>query len=122
MVIGSRRVFVYGSFVDRVQRGGMTPPPGLPTTAVEILREFSAIEFVGKVYALTPGRNWQPGSPLGAGEYEWFRKYRDILAHKKTTVNKLYFKTQEDDHWEVLYLRQESDESGAYMAVALKHE
>jgi hypothetical protein len=123
MVISSKRIFIYGNFVDRAAHAlGLPPPPNQPTVALEILREFSALEFVGRVYVLSPGRNWQPVSPMGVREYDWFRKYRDILQHKKTTANKLLFETQERDFWEVLYLREESDESGAYMAAALRHD
>jgi len=122
MVISSKRIFVYGNFIDRVEKAhGLVPPPNISTVALEILREFSALEFVGKVYVLSPGRNWQPVSPMGVREYDWFRKYRNILQHKKTSANKLYFETQERDFWEVLYLREESDESGAYVAAALRH-
>jgi hypothetical protein len=123
MVTGGKRVFIYGHFLDRAEKQRkLPPPPSLPSTAVEILREFSAVELIGKVYALTPGRNWQPVTPEGVRNYEWFTAYRRIVQHKPTTQNRMYFETQEGDYWEVLFFRQESDDLGQYIAVGLRYE
>ncbi len=116
-------IFIYGIFLDKAQRvRRLSAPIEVPTAAIEILREFSAIELIGKVYALTPGRNWQPLSPSAAHSYDWFKTYRNIIVHKRTTRNKLFFESQDGDFWEVVYLRQESDTSGPYIAVALQLE
>ncbi len=121
MVAGQRRVFIYGQFLDAGARGRrrlLAPPPTRASVAIEILREFSALEFIGKIYVLARDGNWQPVTPLGVSQFDWFEKYQD--ANKKK--QQFYFETQERDFWKVLYMRQESDEVGTYMAVALKHE
>jgi len=122
MVTGGKRVFIYGHFLDRVEKQRKLPPPSLPSNAVEILREFSAVELIGKLYALTPERNWQPVTPDGVRNFEWFKTYRNIVTHKPTTQNRMYFESQDGDFWEVLFFRQEADELGQYMAVGLRHE
>jgi hypothetical protein len=126
MAVAGKRVFIYGNFVDKEERArrGANPAPRPPTIAVEILREFSATELVGRVYILTGGRNWQPASPDGIRNYTWFQTYYQGYreAQHKRNHGRLYFETQEKDHWGVLYLRQESDESGAYVAVAMQQE
>ena len=116
----TNRVFLYGHFLDKKQRTGLPPPPPRPTVAIEIQRGFSPSELIGKIYVQTQ-QNWQPVTPAGVNSYDWFTTYRDIQQHEESQ-NKLYFQTPEKDYWEVIYFRQESDESGAYMAVALRHD
>jgi len=113
------RVFLYGHFLDKRQRSGPPAPPG-PTVAIEILRVFSSSELVGKICVQTQ-ENWLAISPSAVTSYDWFTTYADI-RQKDESPNKLYFQTPEKDYWEVIYFRQESDESGAYMAAALRHE
>jgi hypothetical protein len=114
------RIFIYGRFQDEpgIPLSFLPPPPELPSVAIEILREFSALEFIGKVYVLTPGRNWQPVTPLGVGNFDWFKKYQSQSRQR----SKFYFAAQDGDLWRVLFLRQESDDQGPYLAAALKHE
>jgi hypothetical protein len=128
-MVMNNRVFLYGDFVertDRVRNKNLPPPPApppslRPSIAIEILREFSSSELIGKIYVQTRDQNWQPVSPLGLNSYDWFSMYRNIQKNEQST-NQLYFQTPEKDYWEVLYFRQESDESGAYVATALRHK
>ncbi len=117
MVIASRRTFVYGRFVDKALHNTgklLSPPPGSrPETAIEILREFSTSEFIGKVYVLGYGNNWLQIAPSGADTYGWYKKFRG--------GKELLFEMQGGELWDVLQLRTESDESGSYLAVALRH-
>jgi hypothetical protein len=126
MVAGQRQIFIYGNFVDEADRsttgrarrilGGQQP-----SIAVEILREFSALEMIGKIYALTRDRNWAPVTPLGVSQYSWYKDYQEALRRKQS----FFFEGQgadTPDVWKVLYIRQESDEVGSYLAVALRHE
>jgi hypothetical protein len=82
-----------------------------PDVAVEILREFSATELVGKVYVLGKSSGWSPVSQPGIRAYTW---YQDFLRLG------LVFHTEGSTPWKVLYFRQESDDSGPYVAVGLK--
>jgi hypothetical protein len=118
-MVTSNRVFLYGHFLDRKEKSGPPMPP-TPTVAIEILREFSPSELIGKIYVQTRDMNWQPLSPSGANSYSWFTAYRSMQQDEQSR-NSLYFQTPERDYWEVIYFRQESDESGAYMAAALRH-
>src|SRR5260370_17270170 len=117
------RVFIYGEF-----RGGGIPtsvmnrvvgrPNDLATEAIEILREFSPNELIGKIYVLTQDRNYLPVTPYGVGNYTWYKEYKDAAAKKET----IRFAAKGGDSWQVLWMRQESDDSGPYIAAALKHD
>ena len=129
-----RRVFIYGQFIIGAEAlrnrlpffpaGQSLSPPPLPpsldlsTEAIEILREFSPLELIGKVYTLGSGRNYAPVTPLGVRNFSWYREYE--RASRKSEG--FYFKVKDGDVWKVLWLRQESDDTGAYIAVALKHD
>jgi hypothetical protein len=115
------RVFIYGEFRYGIsalipallgQRGDVA------TEAIEILREFSPSELIGRVYVLTPGGNYLPVSPYGVTNYDWYKAYQDAARESR----KIRFKAKAGDSWDVLWIRQESDDSGPYIAVALKHE
>ena len=123
MVISTKRIFVYGHFLDGRQKAERSPLPiETSSVAIEVLREFSATELVGKIYVLVPGRSWQVAFPTESREYDWLRKYETSRRAKGGAADVLYFETREGDFWEVLYLRQESDESGPYLAAALRHQ
>jgi hypothetical protein len=125
-----RQVFIYGEFISQQRLsppltigaplGRIPPPPGLDlaTEAIEILREPSVLEVIGKIYVLTSNRNYQPVTPLGVRNFDWYREYQ--IASQ--TKDKFFFKVKDGDLWHVPWMRQESDESGAYIAVGLKHE
>jgi|ERR1700674_3441683 len=119
-----KRVFIYGQFVeDKVANSPLAfllpPPPetGLSTEAIEILREPSVLELIGKVYVLTSSRNYEPVTPLGVLNFEWYKKYRSATQHRA----QFYFSAKNGDLWHVPWMRQESDDAGSYIAVALKH-
>src|SRR5271170_5906017 len=126
------RIFIYGKFLNQRE---IEPPPlwlgqtltaiGLPhiepelsPVAIEILREPSVLELIGKVYALTSSRNYHPVTPLGVRNFDWYREYESGSANKEG----FYFKAKQGDLWRVPWMRQESDDAGAYIAVALKHD
>jgi hypothetical protein len=114
MPVTPEKVFIYGRFVRAeylFSPLGMIAVP--PDIAVEILREFSATELVGKVYVKGRGGTWAPASQPGIREYSW---YKELPEHG------LLFETEGSTPWKVLYFRQESDDSGPYVAVGLKLE
>ena len=125
-----RQVFIYGEFISEQRVSPplvfgtplfRNPPPptlGLATEAIEILREPSVLEVIGKIYVLTSNRNYQPVTPLGVRNFDWYREYQTASQ----TKDKFFFKVKDGDLWHVPWIRQESDESGAYIAVGLKHE
>jgi hypothetical protein len=115
------RTFLYGTFAEgreSTHRPGLEPPPllseapGSADIAIEILREFSASELVGKVYIKGRDRNWVPVSHLAVRDYTWYRDFRKAAA--------LEFRTDGSAPWRVLYFRIESDDFGPYVAVGLR--
>jgi hypothetical protein len=133
MPVTPDRVFIYGNFKSEQSVSSsslIAPPPrstllqdvlsGIdalamphsPDIAIEILREFSAIELVGKLYAKvrTTG-GWAPVSQPGLRDYSWYKNY---------PANRVTFNTEGSAPWDVLFFRQESDESGPYVAVGVK--
>jgi len=98
--------------------GGLTPPvsaegiPGSADIAIEILREFSASELVGKVYIKSRAGNWTPVFQPAVRDYVWYREFSD--------TKNLEFRMDGSDPWKVLYFRAESDDAGPYVAVGLK--
>lgn len=114
--------FVYGTFlwVGRKREsaafqalyGSAGIESGSPDIAVEILREFGATEFVGKLYT-KPVRDWIVAP---------FHKIRDTPWYKvfEEEADKVVFEMQGSGPWKVLHFRAESDESGQYVAVALR--
>ncbi len=117
MVITSKGTFVYGRFVHEGPDLWVPPVPSLrPEIAIEIVREFSATEFIGKIYVRTGDSNWGQLTDAGARNYDW---YKGVLQGKKGT--KWFWEMRGGDRWEVLHFKTEVDESGPYVAVALKH-
>jgi hypothetical protein len=137
-----KRVFIYGRFMNEEEASPfipfspplfppapsiLEPPPREParfgsselsTEAIEILREPSVMELIGKVYVLNQDRNYSVVSPLGVRNYTWWTDYQGAVFSKE----KFYFKAKDGDLWRVPWLRQESDDLGAYIAAALKHD
>ena len=122
MVTEPKQVFIYGQFVNKDQRTHPQRQALRFDNAIEILREFSATELVGKVYAQTAGGNLQAVSVLGLSNYGWYGDHQAFLREGGNPQKKMYFATQDEDFWEVLYFRPETDSSGAYVAVALQLE
>jgi hypothetical protein len=108
-----RKTFVYGNF-NWIGPGGfgVPQPPGNYSFAIEILREFSANEFIGKLYA-QQASNWSPVSIYGLSNYDWYNWFQKNRM--------LYFVMPGPENWKVLHLRQESDETGPYVAIAVQH-
>jgi hypothetical protein len=122
---GQKRIFIYGNFVDEAERSSSGRARrilsgNLPSIAIEILREFSALEMIGKIYVMTRERNWAPVTPSGVSQFEWYKTYQQTARRTQG----FFFEEGADltDIWRVLYIRQESDEVGSYMAVALRHD
>jgi hypothetical protein len=105
--------FVLGGGAFRIEK----PPSTLAPQAIEILREPSVVELIGKVYVLTSSRNYQAVTPFGVSSFNWFSDFQ--TASKRGEP--FYFKAEHGDRWEVKWMRQESDEAGPYIAVGLKH-
>ena len=118
MVRESSRPFVYGQFAWSEEK----PPPiesplaqlmGRPDNriAIEILREFSATELIGKMYWKTTG-DWTPVDPIRVASQDWYQwNYKN--------PGQLYYQMEGSGKWKVLHFRNESDKSGPYVAVAL---
>lgn len=111
MAVRPNHVFIYGHFTSAPSLLGAILGRPRPDIAIEVLREFSATELVGKVFAKGTGGNWMPVSQEGLGNFTW---YKDFSARRE-----LYFVAEGSDPWQVLYFRPESDEAGPYAAVAL---
>jgi len=109
------RPFVYGDFAFGPPRSRLSAPPGMQPFAVEILREYSANEFIGKLYQRTPIGGWRPASLQDLSKYQWFSLYSKVRRH-------LHFEMEGSGRWEVEHFREESNESGPYLAVALKFQ
>ncbi len=113
MALKPDRVFIYGHFtsVPSLLATHVILGSG-PNIAIEILREFSATELVGKVYVKGSGGTWMPASQPGVLNFDWYKNF----SNKK----KLYLVMQGSEPWQVLYFRPESDDTGPYVAVGLK--
>jgi hypothetical protein len=110
-------IFVYGTFVWPGKKKQLLPPPPsmLPDTfALEVLREYSATELIGKLYRREFGSGWSPVPPTAAAALDWYTFF------SKTGKN-LIFRMEGSGYWEVLNFRNESDEKGLYLAVALQY-
>ncbi len=121
MQMTSSRTFMYGTFslgASTPRRSSIPPPPslervpGTATIAIEILREFSASELVGKVYVKGRAGNWGPVSQDGVRDYEWYSEFGN--------GKNVEFRMDGSHPWKVLNFRVESDDSGPYVAVGLK--
>jgi hypothetical protein len=118
------RVFIYGRFLSESDYAGIygiLPPPlaVLPPFALEILREPSLSEVIGKVYAFVSStRNYLPVTPYGVSNYSW---YKELVLPSSQKQEKLFFDVQNGDKWLVRWVRQESDDSGQYIAAGLQH-
>jgi len=115
MVTQPNRTFVYGRFLWPGKSGferlkGLLGPPEI---AIEILREFSPVELIGKVYYRGSTGVWVPVDPGNAPSYEFYKWY----SKSKRVV---FFEMEGAGRWNVVYFRNESDQAGPYLAVALK--
>ena len=113
----AQQPFVYGTFLWPSKKkdsgafyGGL---PGDPDIALEILREFGPSELVGKLYTKPAIGEWT------LAEFDQIRQTRWYAAFEKTP-QLFVFDMQASVPWQVLHFRTESDESGRYVAVALR--
>jgi hypothetical protein len=113
MVIKENRPFAYGRFVAEPTGYGFLSPTSPPTIALEILREFSAAELVGKVYTKGSVAGWIPVDPGALADYDWYKDFQ-----QKGSVR---FDMEPSGRWDVLNFRIESDERGPYVAAALRY-
>src|SRR5208282_897932 len=104
------RTFVYGDFVLSKRRT-VPPPPGGQPFAIEILREFSTTELIGKLY-MRAGSGWVAATRAALTNLDWYRM--------KVPTRMVFFAMEGSGTWHVQNLRDESDDSGPYIAVGLK--
>jgi hypothetical protein len=126
MYVKTNSTFVYGRFVWPRKStvpsgmGSPPPPPGAEDIAIEVLREYSSAEFLGKLYARAqffgspPFGDWSPIGPAKVPSFDWYKWFLDKQQH-------LYFAMEGSGYWEVVNFRNESDENGPYVAVGLKY-
>ena len=88
--------------------------------AIEILREYGANELIGKVYR-RGDNNWVPIEPSQVAHVEWFKWFHKIGKEARHHPNIFYFDMEGSGRWIVLHFRNESDETGPYVAVALQY-
>jgi hypothetical protein len=113
MLIAGSRTFVYGKFMVVEVAKARLRSSQPPEVAIELLREFSSSEFIGKLYGRVTG-SWSPFTPQEIENYDWYRNFRE--GHE------LLFDLQGGTFWRVTEFRTESDETGSYyIAVALTH-
>ena len=114
-----RKPFIYGKF-----RWG---PAGAnfgsrERVAIEVLREFSATEFVGKLYLMSGSPlSWVPADMHTAQGQEWYKWYTRIPKGIREKGANFFFEVEGSGKWTVLYLRGESDDAGPYVAIALRY-
>src|SRR5229473_239108 len=103
--VTTNRSFVYGIFyIKAMGRPALRAVPENPF-AIEILREFSASEFIGKLYQRVSNA-WVP-MPLNAlNDYPWYGVYLRTKGRAK-----LVFYMEGSGEWDVQHFREESDET-----------
>jgi hypothetical protein len=111
------RAFVYGRFFVAPKRSALRPSQSEARFALEILREFSSTEFVGKMYVNVG--TWIPATWSALSQHRWYQQYEKFRGTPLAS-NLLQFEMDGSGVWSVQYLRDESDESGPYLAAALK--
>jgi len=132
MVEKSKR-FVYGTF--HWPGDQLTPPPRphvplvvvtRPLTAhdqvaIEILREYGANELIGKMYYKGALNQWLPIEPRSIADVAWYTVFHKMPPAARTNTKMYYFHMEGSGRWSVLHFRTESDETGPYVAVALRY-
>jgi hypothetical protein len=122
------RTFVYGDFFLGKKSRSKPALPGTQPFAIEILREFSSTEFIGKLF-YRAGGEWFPANRSMLHNSNWFTDYQKSLKKIHRGLNTeeefqptkaLFFAMEGSGIWHVQNIRDESDDSGPYIAVALK--
>lgn len=133
MVARNKR-FVYGTFYWPGKARKLEPPPppfmllspraaqlrAWDKIAIEIIREYSANELIGKLYYQGGMNQWTPIEPSQLADIDWYKWYKRISAPLREQAKSFYFDMEGSGRWAVLHFRNESDESGPYVAVALR--
>jgi hypothetical protein len=114
--VKTNRAFVYGNFLIGKKTGYQ---PIMQPFAIEILREFSGTEFVGKLY-IRVADSWLPATRTMLLNYDWYTAYERTHSARLAPPQSLHFGMEGSGTWQVENFRDESDESGPYVAVALK--
>lgn len=117
------RSFVYGWFRWQTEGHGsrllekilLAGNRSEPNTAIEILREYGPSEMLGRIHVKEAGANWERLSPDGASNCGWYEFY--LQNHRD-----VFFEMKGSGLWEVVNFRNESDETGPYLAVALSFQ
>lgn len=112
MVYLADKPFVYGDFSYGPMRNPPAPP-GRQPFAIQILREYSANEFIGKLFMRSSSGNWVPALSVMLIDLKWYQYYQRNRRH-------LAFDMEGSGRWAVQHFRDESDETGPYLAVALR--
>jgi len=86
--------------------------PG-PEFAVEIIREYGANELVGKLYRKGHSGEWVPVDPGTLESSGWRERFPKGSPSR--------FEMAGSGAWRVLHLRIESDQTGPYVAIALRY-
>jgi hypothetical protein len=108
-------LFVYGELSPPdLSRYLAKNVPGKLVFAIEILREYSASELLGKLYRHPYSGDWMPVDPGALETSEWQQLF-------SSSSSLMYFEMTGSGKWKVLHLRIESDETGPYVAIALRH-
>jgi hypothetical protein len=115
-----QRVFVYGEFSfeyqalrELLEKRHRPISAEEPPVAIEILREFSPQEFIGKVYVLRESA-WRPVTPEAASSFGWYTSFQEAKP--------VVFNMKGSRRWEVEWFRFESSarSPNPYLAVALR--
>jgi len=88
--------------------------------ALEVIREYSANELLGKIYTRSLA-NWWPLDPSSANNMPWFTFYTSAAPAARTKIPIFSFEMDGSGLWRVLHFRNETDETGPYVAVALQY-
>ena len=114
--------FVYGTFYWPTKKKlGIPRIVDMDRVAVEVIRDYGANELVGKIYTKGTANQWIPLDPSKEGEVEWFSWYKKFPPGVRNNAKMYYFDMEGSGRWAVLHFRNESDESGTYVAVALRY-
>lgn len=125
-----KQPFIYGRFVwpGKQKKKPSELPPVLAVAldkdrvGVEVLREFSATELVGKLYLRSGSAlTWSPADLHTVEQQEWYPWYTRVPKHMREKASSFYFEVEGSGPWAVLFIRGESDDAGPYVAVALKY-
>jgi hypothetical protein len=115
----NRGPFVYGQLFLAPKKSAIRPSPSERLIALEILREFSTTEFVGKLFVNVG--TWIPASRPQLAQFGWFQQY-DKMKASPIALELMRFWMDGSGVWKVTFFRDESDESGPYIALGLRLE